>query len=111
MKTLQESILDDFDSVDKRVTNKLGMKQLLKLFDNADGDSDKYEDMFGREIKVGDIVLGTEGSFFDVYIVDELFTNLGNGCFRTKRSPNIKYCTECILIPQDKIKDFTKVLS
>lgn len=111
MKSVMESVLDEFDVTERRVTNKAAMIQLEKLFDNADYDSDEYKDMFGRKIMVGDIVLGIEGSFLDVYVVDELFTSLDNSCFRTKRSGNKKYCNECILIPQDKIKDFIKVLS
>ena len=55
MKTLSESLLSDFDTIEKKSESDMFLHEIYKKFDNQS--RKKGCDVLGRQLKVGDLVI------------------------------------------------------
>lgn len=55
MKTLSESLLSDFDTLEKKSEADMYLQEIYKKFDNRS--RKKGYDVLGRQLKVGDLVI------------------------------------------------------
>lgn len=55
MKTLRESIFDENSSLEK-VEKDVYIKQISNLCDNIKVNNIEFKDMFGRDLKIGDLI-------------------------------------------------------
>lgn len=116
MKTLYEGLLSDFDTLSKEVEDNMYLDQYNEFL-KARNSRKKCEDLFGREIKVGDICLASvegcewhfiqvkeiigDGGWFDIIPTVD-YSYIGG---RNTINPSV-----CMLIPKNQQAYFLKFL-
>lgn len=113
---LNESLLDDEEKLFKDTERNVYAKKIINIFDKALNTIEKTnvcEDMLGKHIEVGDLVLIIDGSInFNVKVVETIVINKAGDYYLTfDNGKDQKFCFECIVISKGKFKDFLNVIS
>ena len=109
-KYIVESLLDDSESLVKKLDNNIYVKKIKQIIANAGEIYDDGYDFFGRKLNNGDCVLWCNTDH--EYMV-EIISNIKkerNDIYWVTIGNKIVPSWEVILIPTNKLKDFYEII-